>query len=46
MVINVPAILAGEAIRRKLPLAAIRITIGVLFLIVGAMLGLSALRLI
>ena len=46
LVVNVPAILAGEDARRKLPLAAIRITIGILFLITGAILGFSALQLI
>ncbi|CUS46097.1 Probable transmembrane protein [hydrothermal vent metagenome] len=46
IVVNVAAILAGEEARRKLPLAAIRITIGILFLVVGAILGFSALRLI
>jgi putative Ca2+/H+ antiporter (TMEM165/GDT1 family) len=46
LVVNVPAILLGEKARRKLPLAAIRITIGIIFLIVGAILGFSALRLI
>lgn len=46
LVVNVPAILAGEEARRMLPLAAIRIAIGILFLIVGATLGFSALRLI
>ena len=46
MVVNVPAILAGEEVRKTLPLAAVRITIGILFLITGAAFGLSALRLI
>ena len=46
LVVNVAAILAGEGARRKLPLAAIRIAIAILFLITGAMLALSALRLI
>ncbi|WEJ99103.1 MAG: TMEM165/GDT1 family protein [Candidatus Sphingomonas phytovorans] len=46
IVVNIAAILIGEEARRKLPLAAIRITIGILFLIVGAILGFSALRLI
>ena len=46
LVVNVPAILAGEDVRKALPLAAVRITIGILFLITGAAFGLSALRLI
>lgn len=46
LVVNVPAILAGEGARRTLPLAAVRITIGILFLITGAVIGFSALRLI
>ncbi|WCM26370.1 TMEM165/GDT1 family protein [Sphingomonas sp. QA11] len=46
IVVNVAAILTGEEARGKLPLAAIRITIGILFLVVGAILGFSALRLI
>lgn len=46
LVVNVAAILAGEGARRKLPLAALRIAIAILFLITGAMLALSALRLI
>lgn len=46
LVVNVPAILASEDARKKLPLAAIRIAIGILFLIVGATFGFSALRLI
>jgi putative Ca2+/H+ antiporter (TMEM165/GDT1 family) len=46
LVVNVPAIIAGEAARRALPLTAIRVSIGVLFLIAGTPLALSALRLI
>lgn len=46
LVINIPAILAGEAARKTLPLTAIRLTIGVLFLITGIILGLGAIRLI
>ena len=46
LVVNVPAIIAGESARAKLPLTAVRITIGVLFLIVGVMTAASALRLI
>lgn len=46
IVVNVAAILIGEEARGKLPLAPIRITIGILFLVVGAILGFSALRLI
>ena len=46
LVVNVPAILAGEDARKRLPLAGVRITIGIIFLIAGAVFGLSALRLI
>lgn len=46
LVVNIPAIIAGEDARRKLPITAIRVTIGVLFLIVGVVLGLGAVRLI
>ncbi|GAA0336666.1 hypothetical protein GCM10009087_53910 [Sphingomonas oligophenolica] len=46
LVVNIAAILAGEGARKRLPLAAVRITIGILFLITGALFGLSALRLI
>jgi len=46
LVVNVPAILAGEQARKTLPLAAVRITIGILFLGTGALVGFSALRLI
>jgi putative Ca2+/H+ antiporter (TMEM165/GDT1 family) len=46
LVVNVPAILAGEDARKGLPLAGVRITIGIVFLIAGAVFGLSALRLI
>ena len=46
LVVNVPAILMGEQARSTLPVTAIRITIGIMFLIVGATLGFSALRLI
>lgn len=46
LVVNVPAIIAGEAARKNLPITAIRVTIGILFLIVGVVLGLGAIRLI
>jgi putative Ca2+/H+ antiporter (TMEM165/GDT1 family) len=46
LVVNVAAILAGEDMRKTLPITAVRITIGVVFLITGAMIGFSALRLI
>jgi putative Ca2+/H+ antiporter (TMEM165/GDT1 family) len=46
LAVHIPAILAGEGARKRLPLAAIRIASGILFLIVGATLGFSALRLI
>ncbi len=46
LVVNVPAIIAGEDARRKLPITAVRVTIGILFLIVGVVLGLGAIRLI
>ncbi|MGH6614740.1 TMEM165/GDT1 family protein [Sphingomonas sp.] len=46
LVINIPAIMAGEAARKKLPLTAVRLAAGVLFLITGAILGLGAIRLI
>jgi putative Ca2+/H+ antiporter (TMEM165/GDT1 family) len=46
LVVNVAAILTGEDARRKLPLGAIRIAIAVVFIIAGAIIGLSAARLI
>ncbi|QNA86043.1 TMEM165/GDT1 family protein [Sphingomonas sp. So64.6b] len=46
LVVNIPAIIAGEDVRRKLPIPAIRVAIGILFLIVGVVLGLGAIRLI
>jgi putative Ca2+/H+ antiporter (TMEM165/GDT1 family) len=46
LVVNIPAIIAGEDARRKLPITAVRVTIGILFLIVGVVLGLGAIRLI
>ncbi|MDB5706131.1 MAG: hypothetical protein JWN66_3247 [Sphingomonas bacterium] len=46
MVVNIPAIILGEEARKALPLAAVRITVGVLFLLVGAVMALSAVRLI
>lgn len=41
-----PAVLMGEAAWTKLPLKGVRIAVGVLFLIVGLVLALGALRLI
>jgi len=46
LLVNIAAILAGEDARKTLPLAAVRIAIGILFLITGALFGFSALRLI
>ena len=46
LVVNVPAILAGEKKRDAVPITAIRIAIGVLFLLVGLYLALGAIRLI
>lgn len=46
LAIVVPATIAGEAARAKLPITAIRFATGVLLLIVGAVSGLGALRLI
>jgi len=46
LVVNVPAIIAGEDARKALPFTAIRIASGTVFLITGAVIGLSALRLI
>ena len=46
LVVNIPAIIGGERLRRTLPLTAIRVAGGIMFLVVGATLGFSALRLI
>ena len=46
MAIHLPAIAAGEAARPRLPLTPIRLAIALVFLIAGAIAGLSALRLI
>ncbi|MFC3578972.1 TMEM165/GDT1 family protein [Sphingomonas hylomeconis] len=46
LAINVPAILAGEAARRRLPITAVRIGAGALFLLIGVYLALGAIRLI
>jgi putative Ca2+/H+ antiporter (TMEM165/GDT1 family) len=46
LVVNVPAIIAGEDARKTLPLTAIRIGVGTIFIIAGAAIGFSALRLI
>lgn len=46
LAVNVPAILAGEKARGQLPLTAIRIAIGVLFVLIGVYMALGAIRLI
>lgn len=46
LMVNVPAILAGEPARRRLPVVPVRLAAGALFLIVGAIVALSALGLI
>ena len=46
LVVNVPAILAGEQARRTMPITAARIGIGMLFLLAGLYLALGAIRLI
>jgi putative Ca2+/H+ antiporter (TMEM165/GDT1 family) len=46
LAVNVPAILAGESARKKLPITAARIAIGAVFLLVGLYLTLGAIRLI
>jgi putative Ca2+/H+ antiporter (TMEM165/GDT1 family) len=46
LVVNIPAIVTGEAGRKALPLTAVRIAAGILFLLVGAVMALSAIRLI
>lgn len=46
LAVNIPAILAGERARKRLPITAFRITVGVLFLLVGLYLGLGAIRVI
>ena len=46
LVVIVPAALMGEAAWRRLPLKPLRIAIGVLFVLVGIILALGALRLI
>ena len=43
---SIPAIIAGEEARKTLPLTAIRIATGTVFVITGAVIGFSALRLI
>ena len=45
-VIAIPAILAGEAARRRLPITAMRIAIGIVFVSIGLYLALGAIRLI
>lgn len=46
LAVNVPAILAGEAGRRQLPMSGIRIAIGILMLLAGLWIGFGALGLI
>lgn len=46
LAVTVPAILAGAGARRHMPITAIRVGTGVLFLLVGLYLGLGAIRLI
>lgn len=46
LAVNIAAILAGEGAREAVPLAALRIAIGGVFLIAGSAMALSALRLI
>jgi putative Ca2+/H+ antiporter (TMEM165/GDT1 family) len=46
LVAIVPAALMGEAARLKLPLRPLRVAIGIVFLVVGAVLALGALRLV
>ena len=46
LVVIVPAALMGEAAWRKLPLKPVRIAIGVMFVILGIVLALGALRLV
>lgn len=46
LTVNVPAILAGEDARKALPLTAIRIGVGILFLVTGTVMALGAVQLI
>lgn len=46
LAVNIAAILGGEEARRSLPMTAIRTTIGGVFLVGGAALAVSALRLV
>ena len=46
LAVNIPAILAGERARRRLPITAFRISTGALFVLVGLYLGLGAIRVI
>nr|WP_295666249.1 TMEM165/GDT1 family protein [Sphingomonas sp.] len=46
LAVNVPAILLGEKARRRLPITATRFVVAALFLLLGLVLGLGAIRLI
>jgi putative Ca2+/H+ antiporter (TMEM165/GDT1 family) len=46
LAVNVPAILAGERARRKMPITAMRFGVAAVFLVYGIVLGLGAIRLI
>ncbi len=46
LAVNIPAILLGEAWYKALPMTPIRVTIGILFLSVGSIVGLGAIGLI
>ena len=46
LAVAIPAILAGEAARRRLPITAMRIAIGLVFVSIGLYLALGAIRLI
>jgi putative Ca2+/H+ antiporter (TMEM165/GDT1 family) len=46
LAVNVPAILAGEQARAQLPITAVQVAVGLLFLLVGIYLALGAIRLI
>lgn len=46
LTVNVPAILAGEKARRRLPITPVRLAVAAIFLIFGIYLALGAIRLI
>lgn len=46
LAVQIPAVLGGDALRRQLPVTAVRAAIGVLLTIAGVVVALSALRLI